>query len=305
VLSAVSLHLPELVALQQQARMLRLRPVQQAAAFSGAHRSRVRGRGMEFDEVRHYQVGDDISSIDWKVTARKGTPHIKLFREERERPLLLCLDYRPSMMFATRGRLKAVQASHLAALIAWAGIARGDRLGGLIFSRDGHQELRPARGKKAVLQWLYRCCEADVWSQPRQPINQQQDDKLFLSLMRLRRLAHPGTTVVIISDFRSLDARCQQQLQLLARHCECLLCHVFDPLERQLPDQRQYRVHDGHDAFVMDGSDGRLQQQVSQHFTTLSQQLATLCRHERLHLLSLETRDDPLTALKNSGWWQT
>jgi uncharacterized protein (DUF58 family) len=303
MLSAVSLHLPELVALQQQARMLRLRPTRQAAAFSGAHRSRVRGRGMEFDEVRHYQVGDDISTLDWKVTARKGSPHIKLFREERERPLLLCLDYRPSMMFATRGRLKAVQASYLAALIAWAGIARGDRLGGLIFSRNGHQELRPARGKKAVLQWLYRCCEADVWSQARQTMG-EQDDKLFLSLLRLRRLAHPGTTVAIISDFRALDRRCQQQLQLLARHCECLLCHVFDPLERQLPDQRQYRVHDGHDAFVMDGSDDRLRQQVNQHFSTLSEQLTALCRHERLHLLSLETRDDPLTALKNSGWWQ-
>jgi uncharacterized protein (DUF58 family) len=209
------------------------------------------------------------------------------------------------MMFATRGRLKAVQASHFAALVAWAGIARGDRLGGLIFSHNGHQELRPARGKKAVLQWLYRCCESEVWSQPRLPLNEQQGDTLFHALLRLRRLAHPGTTVVIVSDFRDLDARCQQQLQWLGRHCVCLLCQLFDPLERQLPDQRQYRVHDGNDAFIMDASDGRLQQQVSQHFTTLSQQLENLCRHERLHLLPLETRDDPLTVLQNSGWWQT
>ncbi|MDQ6975478.1 MAG: DUF58 domain-containing protein [Mariprofundaceae bacterium] len=298
---AVSISLSGLTALQQQVRLLRLRPLQQAAHLAGAHRSRLRGRGMEFDEVRVYQPGDAISSIDWKVTARKNTPHIKLFREERERPLLLCLDYRPSMLFATRGRLKAVQASHMAALLAWAGIGKGDRLGGLIFSATGHEEMRPARGRKAVLHWLHRCCHAPVWSQGRD--QHAPADALQQSLLRLRRLARPGTTVVFLSDFRGLDASCRQQLLSLARHCQCLLCCLYDPLEKHLPASNQYRIHDGSTHFVMDASDLRLQAQVLQGFEQRQACLQQLCQHENLHLLPLATDDSPLDVLKSSGWW--
>lgn len=299
---AVSISLATLVALQQQARILRLRPLQQAARLSGVHRSRLRGRGMEFDEVRVYQAGDAISSIDWKVTARKNAPHIKLFREERERPLLLCLDYRPSMLFATRGRLKAVQASHMAALLAWAGISRGDRLGGLIFSASGHDEIRPTRGKRAVLHWLHRCCHAPVWSQGRS--QHAPPDALYQSLLRLRRLAHPGATLVILSDFRGFDESCRQQLLWLARHCICLLCWVYDPLEKSLPHHgNQYRIHDGVQHLVMDAADARLQAQVRHHFEARQQYLQQLCRHENLHLLPLATDEQVLDVVKASGWW--
>ncbi len=297
----VSISLTGLTALQQQARLLRMRPLQQSARLSGAHHSRLKGRGMEFDEVRMYQAGDAISSIDWKVTARKNAPHIKLFREERERPLLLCLDYRPTMLFATRGRLKAVQASHMAALLAWSGISKGDRLGGLIFSADGHEEMRPARGNKAVLHWLDRCCHASVWSQGRGM--QAPVDALYQSLLRLRRLARPGTTVIILSDFRGLNDACKQQLLWLARHCQCLLCWLYDPLEKHLPEANQYHIHDGVQHFVMDAADGRLQTQVQHDFTQREAVLQQICQHTNFHLLPLATDASPLEVLKSSGWW--
>lgn len=297
----VSISLASLTAWQQQARLLRLRPLQQSARLSGAHHSRLKGRGMEFDEVRMYQAGDAISSIDWKVTARKNAPHIKLFREERERPLLLCLDYRPSMLFATRGRLKAVQASHMAALLAWAGISKGDRLGGLIFSAQGHEEMRPSRGTKAVLHWLHRCCHASIWSQGRgghAPV-----DALYQSLLRLRRLARPGTTLIILSDFRGLDDACRQQLLWLARHCQCLLCWLYDPIEKHLPVANQYSIHDGNEHFTMDAGDPRLHMQVQEHFMQRETVLQQLCQHANLQLLPLATDDSPLAVLKSSGWW--
>lgn len=298
-----SLHisLPVLIALQQQARQLRLRPLHRSANLSGAHISRLRGRGMEFDEVRAYQPGDDISCMDWKVTARKGSPHIKLFREERERPVLLCLDYRPNMFFATRGRLKVVQASHMAAMLAWAGIARGDRLGGLIFSADGHQELRPSRGRKAVLQWIHRCCTAPAWQQQRQVA--APADSLRQALLRLRRLAHPGSTLIILSDFRGLDDACREQLMLLSRHCECLLCWLYDHLEMSIPDAGSYRIHNGEQPFNMDANDSRLQQQVASAFEARKEILEQLCMRYGMHLIPLPTDAVPLDVLKSNFQW--
>ena len=100
----------------------------------GAYLSALRGRGMEYDESRPYQAGDDIRTLDWLVTARTGKPHTKLFREERERPVIVAVDYRPAMFFATQGSFKSVQAARCAALLAWRAAQQGDRLGGFIFS---------------------------------------------------------------------------------------------------------------------------------------------------------------------------
>ena len=126
------------------------------AKQGGAYLSSFKGRGMEFDESRIYQAGDDIRNMDWRVTARTGEAHTKVFREERERPVLLWLDLNPSMMFATRNRFKSVIATELAALIAWGAAKNNDRLGGLIFSSDEHIEIKPRRGKAAVLDFIGR-----------------------------------------------------------------------------------------------------------------------------------------------------
>ncbi len=131
--------------------MLRARPSQLTAprvrvVTSGGHLSPYKGRGVEFDESRPYQPGDDLRTIDWRVTARTGKPHTKVFREERNRPVFVWLDLRRPMLFATRGEFKGVRAAEMAALIAWSAVAHGDRLGGLVFSESEHHELRPALG---------------------------------------------------------------------------------------------------------------------------------------------------------------
>ncbi|HHJ81077.1 MAG TPA: DUF58 domain-containing protein, partial [Candidatus Tenderia electrophaga] len=143
-----------LIALRAAGEGLTLKASRIAARQSGNYLSRFKGRGMEFDEARLYQPGDDVRTLDWRVTARTGKPHTKLFREERERAVLTWVDMRPTMFFATRGAFKSVIAARAAALIGWSANRLGDRLGGLVFTADTHHELRPKRGKSAVLQLL-------------------------------------------------------------------------------------------------------------------------------------------------------
>lgn len=150
----VSTNLKMLINLAKPAANLKLFRSGIRAQQSGGYLSRTKGRGMEFDEVRPYQPGDDIRSIDWRVTARTDKTHTKLFREERERPVFISVDYRASMQFATRGVFKAVQAAKLAALLAWVAQRQGDRIGGQIFTDNSCRELKPQSGKQAVLHFL-------------------------------------------------------------------------------------------------------------------------------------------------------
>ena len=144
----------ELVRCRLQARDLRLDSRLSArSAITGVHASRFRGRGMDYQESRVYQSGDDIRSMDWRVTARTGRAHVKLYQEERERPVVVMVDLGPGMFFATRGAFKSVIAARAAALIGWAAIQNGDRIGALLFN-GGHHEIRPQGGQRGVLRLI-------------------------------------------------------------------------------------------------------------------------------------------------------
>ena len=152
----VRVSVASLLALHHGSASLAMQPRQVRALTSGAYLSPFKGRGMEFDEVRPYMQGDDVRSIDWRVTARSGKPHTKLFREERERAVLLWIDLRAAMFFATRGAFKAVRAAQAAALLGWSALHNGDRLGALIFNEQHHDELRPKRGQPPFMHVLRR-----------------------------------------------------------------------------------------------------------------------------------------------------
>ncbi len=294
--SPVSIDLAGLIALGDQRLPAGWRSTRQLATQSGGYRSRFRGRGMEFAEVRAYLPGDDVRSIDWRVTARRGKVHTKLFHEERERPVLLALDYRRPMFFATRGRFKAVQASQLAALLAWQALSRGDRIGGFIFSEERNLELRPQLGKKAVLQLLRQMVADPVWQRsPHRPFAPQQ--RLATTLQRLHRVARPGSLILLLSDFNQWDEPVEKQLALLGRHCELGLVHCFDPFEAELPPAGSYRLSDGERDLTIATADRRLRQQYQHNFTQRRQQLEDFCRRQHSRLFSLPTDGDPLECL--------
>ncbi|TYK64295.1 DUF58 domain-containing protein [Colwellia echini] len=154
--NGIDLSMQELLQYQSKSRLIDLvgkKNIQGKQA--GNYLSRSKGRGMEFDEVRHYQTGDDVRAIDWRVTARTGKTHTKLFREEIERPVLIATDLSQNMHFGSKLLFKSVQAAHLAALVAWHAKSRGDRLGGLVFCDEEHIELKPRSRKAGVLHYLH------------------------------------------------------------------------------------------------------------------------------------------------------
>jgi len=237
----------ELIALRPRCNALRL-PMRQpaASALAGAYRSRFRGRGVDFVESRNYQPGDDIRNMDWRVTARTGRAHTKVFQEERERPVLIVLDASSSLYFGTRRRLKSVAAGQLGAAVAWAAVRRGDRIGGFLFAAGRHRELRPAGGRRGAMRVIQSLVD---WLQP--ALDRQQTMPLSAALERVRHTARPGSLIVVISDFFSLDEDCDRHLSRLRKHNDVMGCQVLDRSERQLPDGR-YPISDGHSSSIMD-----------------------------------------------------
>lgn len=286
----VEVHLKTLVDLAQKAAVLNLRPEQIRSGQSGGYLSRFKGRGMEFEESRLYQPGDDIRSMDWKVTARTGKAHTKVFREERERPVFISVDYRSTMAFATRGVFKSVQAARLAALLAWAANQHGDRIGGQIFSDKACLELKPQNGKHAVL----RLFNALV----RPLANGESDMTLAQALARLAQHARPGSRVYIISDFRGMDDKAETHLSKLARHCEVVLIHVYDQLESHLPAKGRYRFTDQVRDVVIDSGDKQRILGYQQRFQQRKQALQRLCQRPGLTLLDCSTGEDPLEVFR-------
>lgn len=286
----VKVALKTLVNLASQAASLNLHHSGIRAMQSGGYVSRFRGRGMEFDEVRLYQPGDDVRSIDWKVTARTDKPHTKIFREERERPVFISVDNRPTMQFATRGVFKSVQAAKLAALIAWAAQRHGDRIGGQIFSAQSCYELKPQHGKHGVLRFFNSLVNPPTVLMPAMSFEHV--------LARLNQHAKPGSLIYLISDFRGFNLQAENYLAKLARHCQVVLIFVYDPLEKALPESGRYRFTDNQREVVIDSADKQRLFRYQQRFEVLQQHLVEVAKKNRLKLIQCDTTQDPLQSLR-------
>ncbi|MCP4321167.1 MAG: DUF58 domain-containing protein [Psychromonas sp.] len=231
--TGVDVQLNELLSYKQQEK-LQLQPKATAAyqQLAGNYLAKIKGRGMEFAEVRHYQAGDDVRTIDWSVTARTGKAHTKLFHEEKERPVFILLDLSDSMIFGSQFVFKSVQACHLASLLSWQAKQRGDRLGGLVFNQQQSAELKPRGRSKGLMSFLHQSQQLCV----KQPIkSSEHPQSLLLQLKRLSRLVQTGSQVHLISDFSQLDESCQKILTLINRHNQINAWQVSDPLEQLLP----------------------------------------------------------------------
>ena len=292
----VRLDKKSLIGLHRQAASLSLSALKVRAAQSGQYLSSFRGRGMEFDEVRPYQAGDDVRTLDWRVMARTGKPHTKLFREERERAVLLWVDSRSSMFFATRGAFKSVVAARAAALLGWAAVTQGDRIGGLIFSEQQHEELRPQGSKHAVLHLIQRLVKQEqlAWVQAQdrsQNSNSNSDasDAAVQSLLRLRRVTRPGSLVVLLSDFRDVDERSELHLSQLARHNDVVMFFIYDELESMLPPAGLYRVGNGNETVTLDTTTAAARDAYHQRFIERRDGLQALCRRHGICFIPCST----------------
>jgi uncharacterized protein (DUF58 family) len=303
--SPVSVSQAGLIRLNGPARAIALNVLRVNSLQTGAYVSHFRGRGMEFDESRPYQPGDDPRSIDWRVTARSTTAYTKLFREERERPVLVCVDLRSNMHFATRGCFKSVNASRAAALLAWAAHHRGDRLGGLIFGDTTHRELKPRLGRRAALRFVHQLAEHRDWPRPtpqrgQSPFSQKGSDPFGQAMSALRRVARPGSLVVVISDFIGFNRAAQSYLSSVARHNEVLAVFMNDPLERKLPPPGRYRIVSPDDELAIDTYAAAARRDYENEFAERSHALEAFCHRYGVHLMPMSTDDDPVSSLQTA-----
>ncbi|MCX7104915.1 MAG: DUF58 domain-containing protein [Methylococcales bacterium] len=296
----VSVSLKTLIDLAKQATRINLHHAQNRFQQSGGYVSPFKGRGMEFDETRLYQPGDDIRSIDWRVTARTGKTHTKVFREERERPVFISVDDRLTMQFATRGVFKSVLAAKLAGLLAWAAEYHGDRIGGQIFSELECRELKPQNGRHAVLRFLSAIVGKTNLTSSINELGTTALPKITLEqvLARLAQHARPGSLVYVISDFRGINEQTETYLAKLAQHCEVVLIFIYDPLESSLPTKGRYRFTNNERDVVIDTSDEQRLKNFQQLFTLRLHRIESLAKKRGLTFMKCSTSEDPLQCLK-------
>ena len=201
--------------------------------INGSHQSRQKGRGMNFSEVRQYQPGDDIRSIDWRVTARTGKTHTKLYSEEREQPTMLFVDVSDTMRFGSQLLFKSVQAAHFASLLSWITLAEKDRVGGIIFDGLSTLDCKPSSRQKVVLQFLQKIIEKHNTNTSSETKNTaEQADSFVKGLQQLHRLCPKGSEIVIISDFYALTDECKAIFSQLSKHNRIQFVMINDPLEQ-------------------------------------------------------------------------
>jgi uncharacterized protein (DUF58 family) len=244
----------------------------------GGRLSKWRGRGMDFAEVRNYQPGDEIKNMEWKVTARTGKPHIKLYQEEKEKPVVILVDFNPSMYFGTRIAFKSVIAARLSALISWTVIKQGDKIGALIYSADKHHEFVPKARESNIFPIL---TALSTYTKER---NKEQTHPRMLSdaLLRLRRVVKPGSIIVMISDFYQMDADSERHLCSLSEHNDLLAYHICDPLELNPPKPAFYAISNGQQEFLLDTNSKQINQAYKDFCADKEQQIQNLCK--RVHM---------------------
>ncbi len=287
MVAGVHAELTELIDLRRYAASPRYRP-EARHVRSGTHLSKWRGRGMDFAEVRNYQPGDEIRHMEWRVTARTGEPHIKLYQEERERPVVLLADFNPSMFFGTRIAFKSVIAARLAALLAWTVIKQGDRIGGFFFSAAEHSEFTPRGRDLGVLPLLsslshYTHQIATSQTQPR---------SLSDALLRLRRVIRPGSILVLISDFYALDAECEQHINRLRAHNEILAYHICDPLELAPPKPQHYAITNGQQELLWDTASTTARNAYEHYCEQRITELRDLCQRWQIQYVQVLPETD-------------
>ncbi|MCA9470957.1 MAG: DUF58 domain-containing protein [Nitrospirales bacterium] len=258
--------------------------------LAGGERSPFKGRGVDFEEVRRYQAGDDVRHMDWRVTARSGMPHLKIFREERERPVFVVVDYTSSMLFGTRVAFKSVIAARTASLLAWASQHRGDRVGAVVFSDHGHAIVRPRGGQSGVLQVLHALSRHHQQIDMHTPMNDGTGRSAFsTALERVKRTARPGSLIFILSDFRALDDQAIPYVTQLSGHHDVVGVMVSDPLEQEPPSPGMYGVTNGTDFGVVNTWDAPFVETYRRRFKERYQLVENLCVQRGMGFFQIST----------------
>lgn len=283
----------DLVALRGKARGFSLLPRQPMnSLLAGRFASKLRGRGLDFEEIRRYQTGDDVRQIDWKVTARTRKAHSRIYTEERERPLLLVVDQRLSMFFGSVARMKSVTAAEAAALVAWRALEAKDRIGAVVFGDREARVIRPHRSRASVQRILGLVAEKN------QALHAGSDFEPNPAMLNdalrhaTRLLPHDGL-IVVISDGVGADDETRRLGTEIARRNDAVFVFVHDPLEANVPAMnRRLVVGDGRRQIEADLADSSVRTAFEEDFTSRLRQAKRFLLGRQVPLLPLRTDED-------------
>lgn len=294
ILRGAYVTLRELLALRYR----RTSKINQAAKVMGTQAgnrlSKLRGRGIDFSEVRAYQAGDDVRTIDWRVTARKNKPHTKVFREERERLTLVVVDQTQSLFFGSQVRLKSVAAAEIAALSVWQALNHNDRVGGMIIGNEGHVIHKPYRNVKSAARFLGNLAEMN--SKLKRRGTPPQPSHFIEALLQIRRLAHSNYRIYFISDFEPMAEYWRDAFRNLSRRNEVIALKVHDPLETELPPADSYTVTDGRDRWQFHTGNPKLRSHYQEQFEEHESRFKTVCDQTAVGYRFIAT-DQPLSMI--------
>ncbi|WP_105901726.1 DUF58 domain-containing protein [Vibrio gangliei] len=281
--------------------------------LNGSHNSNQKGRGMNFAEVRQYQAGDDIRSIDWRVTARTGKAHTKLFTEEREQPVILYIDLSASMRFGSQLLFKTVQCAHLASLLSWLTVEQKDRIGALIDMGDQLIEVKPTARQQGALHISHQLVQLnnqafEQWQQAQQTKSQfktftQLKTLPFKQVLQtLHRMCPKGSDIIFISDFKRLDLDAKPLLNQLRQHNRLQFVHIFDPLEMGNTEFRgsEYVTNGEHTRWLNFGQKNT-RNQLKNRYTEHLNQLEKICKSMAIPMRSLTCAEPLLSQLGASS----
>lgn len=277
--------------LQFKAKGFELSPKQPInSILAGKNVSKLRGRGLNFEEMRQYSIGDDIRTMDWKVTMRTGKPHVKVYSEERERNVFLLVDQRQSMFFGSTGKMKSVIAAEVAALMAWNVIKSTDRVGAVIFNDQQAMTLKPQRSSKQVIQIFAEIVRQNQFLKGG---TQGQDHEVSLEKMfqQMLRVTTHDALVILISDGYGWNDKCAEYVKSISQHNDFMCCHVTDPLEHQLAEMSQMVVSDGDLQIEVSPQEKKLQQDFADNVQMSINSFTTLAKKYRIPLLPFNTTE--------------
>lgn len=284
--------LDDLVKMQFQARgfnFLSRQPLQ--SLLSGRHASRLRGRGLDFEELRQYLPGDDPRTIDWKATRRSGKAQVRVFTEEKERPCLLVVDQRLSMFFGTIVDMKSVSAARLASLVAWRMVLSQDRAGAIVFNDSGIVHVKPQRSRKTVMHILKTICDFNTQLGVHKGIVSEKT-MLDQALEKASRTSTHDHIICIISDFNGISGRSHGLVRNMARHNDVILFFVYDPIAKELPKKSKLVISDGEQQLMIDATVTSLQQKIPKILLSRYQQLKDHLEAFKVPVLPITTDQD-------------
>ncbi|CAB3667108.1 DUF58 domain-containing protein [Achromobacter kerstersii] len=294
----VHVRIPDLMALEPAARGLRFSSRQPInSILAGQHGSRLRGRGLDFEELRRYLPGDDLRQLDWRASQRLGKPYIRTYSEERDRPMLVLVDQRMGMHFGSVRSFKSVVAARLAAMSAWMGYQAGDRVGGLVFSDDGIDAIRPLRSCERI-QALFAAIVRRNQALRADAPDVDAAGRLNQALEGALAQAPHDNLICLISDFAGANDKTLRLLRTLAAHNDVIATLVYDPLAVHMPLRGRLVVTQGELQVEVAADKRQVHQPLSDFFTGRLRDVAELLRRSHVPLLSIDTADDTLTQLR-------